>query len=130
MRRSARLNFTPWDAVEDYIRESNHAGKLGGNIIKSVELSEGLELYLADVSARVRASTVRLHRVLLKDSFAPWCAGKGYRYLKQLDVKAIIEYRASWDYAPLTALKKFERLRSFLRFCEETGWMAKNRPKR
>jgi hypothetical protein len=29
----------------------------------------------------------------------------------------MIDYRASWTYAPLT-LKKFERLRSFFLFCE------------
>jgi hypothetical protein len=32
---------------------------------------------------------------------------EGHKYLKLLDVKAIIEYRASWSYAPRTPLKKF-----------------------
>ena len=120
------LNFTSWDAAEDYVRESNHAGKLGGTSIKSVEIADGVNLYLQDVAARVRPSTVRLHRVLLKDSLVPWCEAKGIRYLKHLDTRALIEYRASWSCAPITALKKFERLRSFLRFCEDAMWISKN----
>jgi integrase len=46
--------------------------------------------------------------------------------LSQLSTKELIEYRASWQYAPLTALKKFERLRSFFRFCHGASWMRDN----
>jgi site-specific recombinase XerD len=31
-----------------------------------------------------------------------------------------------WQFAPLTALKKFERLRSFFRFCHTAKWMSEN----
>jgi integrase/recombinase XerD len=120
------LNQTSWEAAEEYVRESNKTGKLGGAVFKLTTISEAVELYLQDVGARVRASTVRLHRVLLKDSLLPWCEDKGLRYLKELDVKVMIAYRASWTYAPLTALKKFERLRSFFRFCFKAGWMPVN----
>jgi hypothetical protein len=70
-------------------------------------LSDAVELYLTDVLSRVRPSTVPLHRVLLRDSLLAWCNDNGYRYLFELDVKALIEYRSSWNYAPLTASKKF-----------------------
>jgi hypothetical protein len=114
-RRS--LNLTSWDAAEEYVRESNRTGKVGGTSAKPMLIAEAVELYLTDVESRVRVSTVRLHRVLLRDSLLVWCGDKGYRYLSELDVKALIEYRSSWQFAPLTALKKFERLRSFFRFC-------------
>jgi len=104
-RRS--LNLTSWEAAEDYVRESNRTGKLGGTTFRHVPISEAVELYLSDVRARVRASTVRLHRVLLQDQLLRWCESQGFRYLKQLDVKAIIEFRAGWTCAPMTALKKF-----------------------
>ena len=123
-RRS--LNLTSWEAAEDYVRESNRTGKLGGTTFSHVPISEAVELYLCDVRARVRASTVRLHRVLLQDQLLTWSELQGFRYLKQLDVKAIIEFRAGWTCAPMTALKKFERLRSFFRFCEDAGWILKS----
>src|SRR5688572_27776019 len=54
-RRS--LNLTSWEAAEDYVRESNRTGKLGGTTFRHVPISEAVELYLSDVRARVRAST-------------------------------------------------------------------------
>jgi hypothetical protein len=87
-------------------------------------IADAVELYLTDVSARLRSSTVRLRRVLLRDSLLVWCADKGYRYLSEIGVKALIEYRSSWQFAPLTALKKFERLRLLFRFCHSAKWMA------
>jgi len=123
-RRS--LNLTSWDAAEEYVRESNRTGKVGGTTAKPMLIADAVELYLTDVQARLRSSTVRLHRVLLRDSLLVWCADKGYRYLSELDVKSLIEYRSSWQFAPLTALKKFERLRSFFRFCHAAKWMPEN----
>lgn len=46
--------------------------------------------------------------------------------MNRLDVRVMIRYRASWDFAPLTALKKFERLRSFFRFCAAAKWVTDN----
>jgi len=120
------LNLTSWDAAEEYVRESNRTGKVGGTTAKPMLIADAVELYLTDVQARLRSSTVRLHRVLLRDSLLVWCENKGYRYLSELDVKTLIEYRSSWQFAPLTALKKFERLRSFFRFCHMAKWMEEN----
>jgi hypothetical protein len=38
----------------------------------------------------------------------------------------LIDDRACWTYAPLTALETFERLRSFLLFCEQAKWLIEN----
>jgi hypothetical protein len=124
--RRQSLNLTSWEAAEDYVRESNRAGKLGGAVFTQTTVAEAIEPYLQDVTARVRASTVRLHRVLLKDHFLPWCESRGFRYLKTIDVKAMIAFRASCTYAPMTALKKFERMRSFFCFCEDARWIVKS----
>ena len=93
--RRQSLNFTSWEAAEEYVRESNRAGKLGGTVFKQTTIAEAVELYLQDVTARVRLSTVRLHRVLLKDHFLPWCTSRGFVYLKQIDVKAMIAFTSS-----------------------------------
>lgn len=120
------LNLTSWEAAQNLIAEWNRAGRVGGDRVEPVSVAEAVELYLADVAARVRPSTVRLHRVLLKDSFLPWCGREGLKMMNRVDVRAIIRYRASWSYAPLTALKKFERLRSFFRFCHAAKWVTEN----
>jgi integrase/recombinase XerD len=124
--RRRSLNLSSWEAAEEYVRESNRTGQLGGTTFRQVPIPEAVELYLADVRARVRESTVRLHRVLLQDQLLRWCESRGFRYLKQLDVRPMIEFRAGWTCAPATALKKFERLKSFFRFCEDAGWIFKS----
>jgi integrase/recombinase XerD len=120
------LNLTSWEAAQNLIAEWNRAGKVGGDRVEPVSVTEAVELYLSDVAARVRPSTVRLHRVLLRDSLVPWCELEGIKMMNRLDVKALVRYRASWSYAPLTALKKFERLRSFFRFCHAAKWVDVN----
>ena len=46
--------------------------------------------------------------------------------MSELDLNAITEFRATWEDAPLTALKNIERLRAFYRFCIDREWVAKN----
>jgi integrase/recombinase XerD len=120
------LNLTSWEAAQNLIAEWNRAGKVGGDRVEPVAVTEAVELYLADVAARVSPSTVRLHRVLLRDSLLPWCEREGIKLVNRLDVKALVRYRAGWSYAPLTALKKFERLGSFFGFCTRAKWVTEN----
>jgi integrase len=120
------LDQTSWEAAENEIREWIKAGKVGGGKVEDVAVAAAVDLFLRDVEARVRASTVRLHRVLLKDSFLVWCRRTGIETLNEISVAQMIEYRGGWKFAPMTALKKFERLRSFFRFCVKAGWIAGN----
>lgn len=120
------LNLTSWEAAQNLIAEWNRAGRVGGDRVEPVTVKEAVDLYLQDVAARVRPSSVRLHRVLLKDSLLPWCESEGIQMMNRVDIRAMIRYRASWNFAPLTALKKFERLRSFFRFCHGAKWVTEN----
>ena len=81
------LNLTSWEAAQNLIAEWNRAGKVGGDRVEPVTVKEAVELYLADVAARVRPSTVRLHRVLLKDSLLPWCESEGLKIMNRLDAR-------------------------------------------
>lgn len=36
------------------------------------------------------------------------------------------EFRRGWTYSPLSAAKRLEYLRAFLRFCVEAGWIERN----
>lgn len=56
IRRS--LDLTSWEAAENLIHEWNRAGKIGGDRVEPVSVKDAVELYLADVQARVRTSTV------------------------------------------------------------------------
>jgi site-specific recombinase XerD len=72
------------------------------------------------------AETVRKRRELLEGKLLPFCDAGGYSLLKHLDVDVLREFRASWPYAPLSARKRLEYLRSFFRFCQDSGWVDRN----
>src|SRR5688572_10870422 len=41
-------------------------------------------------------------------------------------MNSIREFRATWKDAPISALKRLERVRSFFRFCQASGWISTN----
>jgi len=46
--------------------------------------------------------------------------------LRSLTVDDIRRIRESWKLAPMTTQKRLEMVRSFFRFCVDSGWMEKN----
>lgn len=118
------LDLTSWEAAQDLVREWEAKRKVGAAVEPDVRTAG--EKFIADARARnLRESTlVPLKRVV--EHLVDWCEANGYRYVSQLGVEELREYRSSWAFAPVTALKKLERLRSLFRFCQESGWIEKN----
>lgn len=123
IRRS--LDLTSWEAATIKIRGWEAVGRIGGDEPKLVTLTDAVALYVKDAIARgLRPGTLKLHRQLLEGDLLRWCEREGLRFLHQVTLEHMIDYRASWNYAPMTALKKFERLRSFFLFCQRAKWLA------
>jgi integrase len=77
---------------------------------------------------------------------ATFAADKGYRFVRELGVDALRDFRDTWSegtpdriaadrtrvalprapLGPRTAMKKLERVRAFFRFCHESGWIERN----
>jgi integrase/recombinase XerD len=55
-----------------------------------------------------------------------FCRDKGLTLLKQLDVTTLRTFRNGWPYSALSAVKRLEYLRGFLRFCLDSGWTDTN----
>jgi integrase/recombinase XerD len=90
-------------------------------------IGAAVEKYLGDAEARhLAAETVRKRRELLTGKLLPFCDSRGYQILPHLDVDVLRTFRASWPYAPLSARKRLEYLRSFFRFCQDSGWVDRN----
>jgi site-specific recombinase XerD len=70
--------------------------------------------------------TVRKYENLLNKRFLSWCESKGYRYLKQLGVEEMRQFRAGWADSAVYATKNLERQRAFCRFCMHDDWIARN----
>ena len=121
------LHTRNWAAAAKIIHNWEATGKIGEEPPDIPTIKKAVEKYLADAEARhLAAETVRKRRELLAGKLLPFCEAKGYATLSHLDVDVLRTFRASWPYSPLSARKRLEYLRSFLRFCQDSGWVDRN----
>jgi hypothetical protein len=130
MRES--LNLRDWDKAQQTIREWEAEGICAG--VKDSEQPITIERacgdFLADAQAReLRGSTLKKYRVLLGQLTA-FCKARGLLLMKQLDLTELRYFRQSWPDGGISALKKLERLRAFIRFTQDSGWVSENPAKK
>jgi hypothetical protein len=71
-------------------------------------------------------ATIAKKRTIFEKQLAAYCRDRGIRFLTELDVRAIREWRSTWqDEAPARA-KKQGRVLGFFWFCERSGWLPPN----
>ena len=105
-------------------RDMESAGDLKREKPKTI--ADACTSYLADCRQRNLAKeSLKKYTCDLKELQA-YSDGIGLRLLRDIAVETLRESRTTWKNAPLSAGKKLERLRSFFRFCQETGWIEKN----
>lgn len=122
------LNLRSWSAATDLVRDWEAAGEIG--VVKRVEvpaIAAAVDKFFVDAKAQhLSGETTRKYENLLNKRFLPWCEDKGFRYLTQLGVEEMRQFRASWRDSANYATKNLERLRSFFRFCQQADWISKN----
>jgi site-specific recombinase XerD len=90
------------------------------------KIAEAWEDFLADVNARnLSSGTVRKYE-LLRRQLEAFAQGRGFRFLNELDLHAVTQFRNGWEDGPRSSTKKLERLRSFLRFAQKRKWIEEN----
>jgi integrase len=121
------LDQTSCEAASELIASWTASGKVGVVRADIPSISDAVEKFFADAAARqLQPATIKKQKNLLEKRLLPWCERKGFRHLQQLDVDALREFRTTWPDGPLSAYKNLERLRSFLSFCQQAGWIEKN----
>jgi len=109
------------------IHEWEAAKEIGGKKQEVPTIKQALQKYFDDVEARHLApSTVRKRRELLEGKLLPYCEAKGFSRLRDLNVDALRGFRKTWKFSPISAVKRLEYLRGFMRFCEESEWIERN----
>jgi integrase len=126
VRRS--LDLRSWEAASELVLGWDAAGKIGAVTVEVPTISKAVEDFLHDLEhgQQRKAPTISKHKNLLDKRLIPWCASRRYSDLRQLDVAAMREFRASWPDSPISATKNLERLRSFFRFCVDANWLETN----
>jgi integrase len=72
------------------------------------------------------AATLSKKRVVFEKSLLQFCANKGIRFLSELDLNTMREWRGTWDLDSLSRYKRQGQALGFLWFCERAGWFPRN----
>lgn len=98
-----------------------------GVSIRDLTIHEARRKFLddAEFGRQVCEATLVKYRLMFR-LLEEYCAKKGFRFVKEIDVDALREFRAAWRVAPRTALKRLERVKCFFRFAVESGWIAQS----
>lgn len=121
------MNTRDWSVAAATVHTWEGAREIGAGKAEVPSIREALQKYFDDVEARHLAkSTVRKRRELLEGKLLPYCDAKGFERLKDLNVDALRGFRKTWKFSAISAVKRLEYLRGFMRFCEESEWIERN----
>lgn len=119
------LEMRDWDKAQEKIRDWEAEGEITRSE-QPVTLEQACEAFLEDARARgLREPTLYKYRLLFRQ-IQEFAVQQGLRFLKEFDLSMLRKFRASWTDGNISAMKKLERLRAFLRFGQESGWIAEN----
>ena len=125
IRRS--LNTSNWTAASSIAHQWQASGRVGVLKPELPTVADAVDRFLEEAAVRnLAATTIKKRRELLVGKLVPFCTHRGHRQLRDLTVERLREFRRGWKYSPLSAVKRLEYLRAFLRFCVEAGWIERN----
>ena|ERR1035441_4528918 len=92
-----------------------------------VTILQAVTEYLADAKAReLSDATIYKLDIFFRKQFLAWCKAEGYKLLREMDLRAIQSFRASWQDGAMAKKKKQERMTGFFWFCIRAGWITSN----
>jgi integrase len=123
VRRTAKTRS--WEKAEEVRRQWEATAS--PKKIEPVTIESAVEAYLTDAKAReLREATLYKLKGIFQKQFLAWAKDKGIRYLKEIDLPILRNYRATWKGGALAKKKKQERLIGFFWFCIRAGWITSN----
>ena len=128
IRRS--LQTASWERAQNLAHEIESADDPKAAPAKKEEpvtIKQAVDEYLADARARNLAeSTLSKLETIFRKQFLAWTKSEGYTLLRELDLRAVQSFRATWRDGGLAKKKKQERLTGFFWFCSRAGWITQS----
>ncbi|HEX4004138.1 MAG TPA: tyrosine-type recombinase/integrase [Candidatus Acidoferrales bacterium] len=113
-----------WQRAQELVRKWEAEDRLTTNERKTIE--DAWRDFLADLGSRhLHSSTIRKYKLLDRQTKS-YAQSHGFRFLDELDLNALSQFRSTWKDGPRSSAKKLERLRSFLRFALRRKWILEN----
>ena len=114
------LGLRNWEAAQKLVRDWEGGNSAG---LEHTSVSDACTAFIRDCEARKLTPPSIGKYTLLTDELKEEFSG---RVLASLSVDEVRRYREKWKLAPISSRKKLERLRTFFRFCQESGWIQIN----
>lgn len=120
------LDMADWQKAQDAVRVWEAQESEPKSSQEPTTIEQAGQRFLADADARkLNESTLYKYRLLFKQ-IGDFAQKRGLRFLKELELATLDEFRSEWKDGPRSSLKKLERLRAYLRFCERRKWIDGN----
>lgn len=120
------LGLRDWTKAQELVREWESLRSEPKKTSEPISLHQAGEYFLADVKSRGLSDCTIYKYKLLFNRIEDFAERRGLRYLKELDLPILDQFRSEWKENPLSSLKKLERLKAFLGFCERRKWVDAN----
>ena len=127
---AARALALLWEQVGRPVRPEEYAPAPAGDAETEdppITIEEAVTAFMSDAKDRGNgeATTYKKHLVFEK-LLQEFCTGKGIRFLSELDLNALREWRSTWKVDALSRKKRQGQVLGFLWFCERAGWLPRN----
>ena len=121
----ASLKTRDWLRAQNTAREWDISGKRPKPSTRAT-IAELDAAFMQEAEARNLASeTKRKYRVLFRQ-LTTFAQTKGLRFVNEMDVSFLSDFRATWKDKPLSATKKLEQLRGICKFALARKWIPDN----
>src|SRR5690348_3404337 len=91
-----------------------------------ITIEEWRDRFLENSKAENLADETTRQYKLLFQQLIDFSAGKGVKLIGELDLPTLQQFRNDWKVAPITRLKRQERLRTIFRFAVRQKWISEN----
>jgi site-specific recombinase XerD len=120
------LNSADWQKAQEFVREWEAKASEPKAPQEPMTIQAAGDAFIADTEdQKLAESTISKYRLLFKQ-LGSFAQKRGLRYLIELSLQTLSEFRSSWKDGRRSSAKKLERLRAFFRFAQEREWVPKN----
>jgi integrase len=121
------LKLTRWEDALEKIQnwEAERTKPEEHNDIR-LTVETACERYLADAESRQLGTAAIYKYKLLTRQLKAFAVDRGVRFLEEIDLASLRDFRATWPNRNLSAKKKLEQLRRFFRFFVKDGALQAN----
>ena len=120
------LETADWQKAQQTIREWEATASEPKAPQEPTTIKAAGDAFITDAEGQKLAeSTISKYRLLFKQ-LGVFSQNRGLRYLVELDLQTLGEFRSGWKDGARSSAKKLERLRAFLRFAQDRKWVTEN----